>query len=46
MMVQFSYASQYFKERMRIFAGDASLENDDTIVAGTMSFIKKALSSN
>jgi AcrR family transcriptional regulator len=43
MMLQFSYASQYYKERMRIFAGDISVKNDDVIIEGIMKFIRKAL---
>ncbi len=44
MMLQFSYASQYYRERMRIFAGEKTVEDDDAIIDGIMKFIRKALS--
>ncbi len=43
-LLQFSYASEYFTERMKIFAGEDILENDDKIVKGIMRFIRGALS--
>ena len=44
-MLQFSYTSDYYKERMKIFAGEDALENDEKIIKGIMRFIKGALSS-
>lgn len=43
-LLQFSYASEYFNERMKIFAGDDALENDEKIISGIMRFIRGALS--
>ncbi|MFZ5645345.1 MAG: TetR/AcrR family transcriptional regulator [Bacillota bacterium] len=43
-MFQFSFTSDYYKERMRIFLGDAALQNEEEIIRGVMTFIKKALS--
>jgi len=43
-LLQFSYASEYFNERMKIFAGDDALENDEKIINGIMRFIRGALS--
>jgi len=42
-LLQFSYASEYFKERMKIFAGEDSIENDEKMVKGIMHFIRGAL---
>lgn len=44
LLLQFSYSSQYYKERMKIFAGEDALENDEKIVRGMMRFIRGALS--
>jgi TetR/AcrR family transcriptional regulator len=44
LLLQFSYSSEYYKERMKIFAGDDALENDEKIVRGMMRFIRGALS--
>ncbi len=41
--LQYSYTSQYFSERMKIFAGADSLENDEKIIEGIMYFVRKAL---
>ena len=43
MMLQFSYTSKYYRERMKIFTGDYSLSNDDKIIEGMMTFIRRAL---
>lgn len=45
LLLQFSYSSEYYKERMKIFAGADALENDEKIVRGMMRFIRGALSS-
>jgi AcrR family transcriptional regulator len=43
LLMQYSYTSGYFKERMKIFAGADALENDEKIVAGIMRFIRGGL---
>ena len=43
LLFQFSYASEYYKERMTIFAGDDALENDEKMIQGIMRFIRGAL---
>jgi AcrR family transcriptional regulator len=43
LMLQYSYTSDYFKERMKIFIGPDALLDDEKIVRGMMGFIKKAL---
>jgi AcrR family transcriptional regulator len=42
--LQYSYSSQYFSERMKIFAGENALEDDEKTVQGIMRFIRGALS--
>lgn len=42
--LQYSYTSEYFSERMKIFAGDDALTNDEKIIQGMMRFIRGALS--
>jgi TetR/AcrR family transcriptional regulator len=44
MSLQFSYASEYYKERMKIFIGDDVFTNDDKIVEHTVDFIRRAFS--
>jgi len=43
-MVQYSYASEYFKERMKVFAGEDAAEDDEKVINGIMRFIRGALS--
>jgi TetR/AcrR family transcriptional regulator len=43
LLLQFSYSSEYYRERMKIFAGADALENDEKIVRGMMRFIRGAL---
>lgn len=43
LLLQFSYTTEYFRERMKIFAGENSLIEDERIVNGIMQFIRKAL---
>ncbi len=43
MNLQFSYASDYYKERFRIYAGNEILERDDFVVEQCLKFIKAAL---
>lgn len=42
--LQYSYTSRYFSERMKIFAGADALDDDDKIIEGIMTFVRKALS--
>jgi AcrR family transcriptional regulator len=42
-MLQYAYTSEYYSERMKIFAGEDALENDDKMVAGIMRFIRGAI---
>lgn len=44
LLLQYSYTSEYFKERMKIFVGPDALENDDKVVAGLMRLVRGALS--
>jgi len=44
LLLQYSYTTDYFRERMKIFAGEDALDNDEKIVHGMMYFIRKALS--
>jgi AcrR family transcriptional regulator len=44
MSLQFSYASEYYKERMKVFVGDDIFTDDDKIVEHTMDFIRRAFS--
>lgn len=44
MMVQFSYSSKYYAERLKLFTGIESLEdNKEELIKGIMQFIKRAL---
>ena len=45
LLMQYSYTTNYFRERMKIFAGEDALENDEKIVQGIMKFIRKGLSA-
>lgn len=44
LMLQYSYTSEYFKERMKIFIGPDALNDDEKIVQGMMQFVRGALS--
>ena len=44
LVLQYSYSSQYFKERIKIFAGDDIHEQDEKVVQGMMRFIRNAFS--
>jgi hypothetical protein len=44
LLLQYSYTTDYFRERMKIFAGENALEDDEKIIRGMMYFIRKALS--
>lgn len=43
LLLQYSYTSEYFKERMKIFVGPDALESDERIVAGLMRLVRGAL---
>ncbi len=43
-LLQFSYASEYFNERMKIFAGEDAIDDDEKVVQGIMRFIRGGLS--
>lgn len=45
LLTQFSYTSEYFKERLKIFIGDDALEDDERLVQGVMQFYRGALST-
>ncbi|NOY68412.1 MAG: TetR/AcrR family transcriptional regulator [Deltaproteobacteria bacterium] len=44
LLLQFSYSSEYFRERMKIFAGADAVEDDEKMIKGIMRFIRGALS--
>jgi hypothetical protein len=46
LLLQYSYTTDYFRERMKIFAGEDAAENDEKIIQGMMHFIRNALSSH
>ncbi|MFZ5569519.1 MAG: TetR/AcrR family transcriptional regulator [Thermodesulfobacteriota bacterium] len=43
LMLQYSYTTDYYRERMKIFAGEDALEDDERIIRGMMRFIRGAL---
>jgi len=43
LLLQFSYSTEYYKERMKIFAGKNSLNQDEKIRKEILYFLKKAL---
>lgn len=43
LMLQYSYTSGYFKERMKIFIGPDALDDDEKMIRGVMGFIRGAL---
>jgi len=43
LMLQYSYTSDYFKERMKIFLGPDALDDDEKMVQGVIGFIRGAL---
>lgn len=45
LMLQYSYTSNYFKERMKLFLGPEALDDDEKMVQGIMRFVKGALSA-
>jgi len=44
LLLQFSYSTEYFKERMKIFAGKNSQKHDEKIRKEIIYLLKKALS--
>jgi len=44
-MLQYAYSSEYYSQRMKIFAGEDALENDEKIIQGVMTFIRRALTN-
>ncbi len=44
MALQFSYASEYYRERMKIYVGKDAFDRDEHIVAEMMKFITRAFS--
>lgn len=43
MMLQFSYACEYYRERFKIYAGEDILEKDDLVVEQFLKFVRAAL---
>ncbi len=43
-LLQFSYTSEYYKERLKVFVGEEAFEEDERVIAGIMKFIRNALS--
>lgn len=44
MSLQFSYASEYYKERLKIYVGDDVFDRDEQIITEMMKFITRAFS--
>ncbi len=42
LLIQFSYASTYYRDRLRLFVGEAA-DDDEAIVSAAMRFIRRAL---
>jgi TetR/AcrR family transcriptional regulator len=42
-MLQYSYTSDYFRERMKIFLGPDALDDDEKMVDRLLQFIRGAL---
>lgn len=42
-LMQFSYTSEYYKERLRTFIGEDALEDDERVIKGMMDFIRHAI---
>ncbi len=43
MMTQFSFTSEYYNKRLKIFAGEENSKNEEALIKGIMNFIKKSL---
>jgi AcrR family transcriptional regulator len=46
MMLQYSYATEYYRCRFKLFAGNDIFERDDFVVKETLKFIKAAFDKN
>lgn len=46
LMMQYSYTSRYFMERMKIFLGEKDAANPNLIIGGVMKFIRGGLTAN
>jgi hypothetical protein len=46
LLLQYSYTTDYFRERMKIFAGEDAAGDDEKMIQGIMYFIRNALSSH
>jgi len=44
LLLQFSYTSEYYKERLKTFIGEVALNDDERIIRGIMRFFRGALS--
>ncbi|SCY75851.1 TetR/AcrR family transcriptional regulator [Desulfoluna spongiiphila] len=44
-MLQYAYSSEYYSQRMKIFVGEDALENDEKMIQGIMTFIRRALTN-
>lgn len=42
-MFQFSFTSDYYKERMKIFIGKSDMNDEESLIKGVLEFIRKAL---
>ncbi len=42
-LMQFSYTSEYYKERLLTFIGEDALEDDERVIRGMMDFIRRAI---
>ncbi|MCU0661800.1 MAG: TetR/AcrR family transcriptional regulator [Myxococcota bacterium] len=45
LLLQYSYTTAYFKERMSIFLGQTGHDDDERIILGTMRFLRGALAA-
>ncbi|MDC7126699.1 MAG: TetR/AcrR family transcriptional regulator [Spirochaetales bacterium] len=43
MSLQFSYAAEFYQERMKIYVADNIFENDERVISESIKFLKKAL---
>ncbi|MFA6506807.1 MAG: hypothetical protein WCT14_11935, partial [Treponemataceae bacterium] len=41
--VQFSYASTYYRNRLRHYVGDAAVDDPEILIAAAMRFIRRAM---
>ncbi|GBF50613.1 AcrR family transcriptional regulator [Leptospira ryugenii] len=43
MTLQFSYATVYYRERMKVYLGETNVDDDEAVVRGMMDFIRGAI---